>query len=121
MNRLVWLISKIAQFVFGGGTKDSERMKIERGRQAEGATREYRSGNFDDDYRAATMILKARMDKRFPDNYYARLEIGPSGPRDHGEDRAAAIDTMSAAVASALRRGATVQQAIAAGAASIGL
>jgi hypothetical protein len=121
MNWLFWLISKIAQFVFGRSSKAPERAETDSGRQPEFVISKHGSGNFDDDYRAAIMILKTRMVGRFPDNYYAKPEVGPSGPRDHGEDRAAAIDTMSAAVASALRKGATVQQAIAAGAASIGI
>jgi hypothetical protein len=63
----------------------------------------------------------SRIDKKFPDNYYARLRSDTSTSYDHGEDRARAVDTMSTAIALALRDGATVQQAAEAGAASVGI
>jgi hypothetical protein len=77
--------------------------------------------NFEDDYHAATIMLKARMDKSFPDNYHARLSSGENSPYDYGEDRALGVDTTSTAIAMALRDGATVRQAAEAGAASVGI
>jgi hypothetical protein len=61
------------------------------------------------------------MDRRFPDNYRAKLGTDGSGTYDHGQDRAAAVDTMSSGIATALRNGATVRQAAEAGAAGAGI
>ncbi|MBP1180969.1 hypothetical protein [Methylobacterium sp. PvR107] len=122
MNSLMWLLSKIVQFLFGsGGKRRSTSMGKEDeagGFESQTATR---SRNFDDDYRAATKILKMRMDARFPDNFHARMGSETNSMRDFGDERAGAIDTASAAIAAALRNGATVKQAADAGAASVGL
>ena len=80
-----------------------------------------KSRNFESDYNAATKLLKERMNKNFPDNYYARLKSGENNAYDYGEKRAGAVDTASSAIAMALRNGATVQEAAAAGAASVGI
>jgi len=80
-----------------------------------------KSRNFDDDYNAATNMLKRKMDLKFPDNYSGRSNSEAGKGYRHGEDRASAIDTMSAAIAAALRNGATVKQAAEAGAASVGI
>lgn len=61
------------------------------------------------------------MDRKFPDNYHARLSSEENSPYDHGQDRALAVDAMSIAIAMALRNGATVRQAAEAGAASVGI
>jgi hypothetical protein len=122
MHTIFWLISRIVQFFVGG--RDQRRSRPTAEEKEAGADEgeiASRSRNFDDDYRAATLLLKARMDKKFPDNYHARLSGGANSTYDHGEDRAAAIDTMSAAIAMALRNGATVKQAADAGAASVGI
>ena len=76
---------------------------------------------FEADYHSATQLLRDRMNKRYPDNYHARLSSGTNAPYDYGEQRAAAVDTASTAIAMALRNGASVQEAANAGAASVGI
>ncbi|MDP4004152.1 hypothetical protein [Methylobacterium sp. NEAU K] len=118
----MFLISRFVQFFAGGGENASRTSDdIERREESTGENRFVEARSFDENYRDATGILKARMDKRFPDNYRARLGTDGSGTYDHGQDRAAAIDTMSTAIATALRKGATVPQAAAVGAASVGI
>lgn len=122
MNILIMLISRFIQFFSGGGDKRrsvSENMEQEK--EALGGNRFVTARNFDNDYREATELLKARMDRRFPDNYRARLGTDGLGIYDHSRDRAAAVDTMSTAIAKALREGATVRQAAEAGAAGVGV
>ncbi|KAA0122232.1 hypothetical protein CIW48_19775 [Methylobacterium sp. P1-11] len=122
MNALILLIARFIQFVAGGSDKRrSASENMEQEKEALGGNRFVRARNFDDDYREATDILKARMDRRFPDNYRARLGTNESGTYDHGQDRAAAVDTMSSEIATALRNGATVRQAAEAGATSAGI
>ncbi|WP_267427038.1 hypothetical protein [Methylobacterium sp. GC_Met_2] len=122
MNPLVWLLSKIVQFFSVGGDRRRSRSMAEKGEAGVYKVETGgRSRNFDADYRAATELLKMRMDQHFPDNYHARLSGGTNGTHDHGEDRAAAVDTASTAISTALRKGATVQQAAEAGAASVGI
>ena len=122
MNIISWLISRIAQFFFGGG---AERRSASMAKKKEAGVyvgeTATKARNFEEDYRAATNMLKIRMDKSFPDNYHARLSSGTNSPYDHGEDRALAVDTTSTAIAMALRSGATVRQASEAGAASVGI
>lgn len=122
MNSLMWLLSKIVQFLFGsGGRRRSTSMGKKNAAGAyEGQTAQ-RSRNFDDDYRAATEILKMRMDAHFPDNFHARMGSEANSMRDFGDERAGAIDTASSTIAAALRRGSTVKQAAEAGAASVGI
>ncbi|TXM99693.1 hypothetical protein FV242_24625 [Methylobacterium sp. WL64] len=79
------------------------------------------SVDFDGDYRSATAMLRERMSERFPDNFYARVGSEMNSARDYGDERASAVDTASAAIAAALRKGATVKQAAEAGAASVGI
>lgn len=67
------------------------------------------------------LILNQRINTKFPDNYQAGLNPDRDYGRNYGDDRAAAIDTASATVAAALRKGATVKQASEAGATSIGI
>jgi hypothetical protein len=122
MNALIMLIARFIQFFAGGGDKQkstSENMSQEK--EALGDSRFVRAMNFDDDYRQATELLKTRMDRRFPDNYRAKLGTDGSGTYDHGQDRAAAVDTMSSEIATAPRNGATVRQAAEAGAAGAGI
>ncbi|MGH1588008.1 hypothetical protein ACRBEV_06210 [Methylobacterium phyllosphaerae] len=121
MNSPMWLLSRIVRFLFGGG----QRRSASTGKENEAGAHEGQTAtkirNFDDDYRAATNILKMRLSNRFPDNYYARVGSDMNSTRDFGDERAEAIDTASAAIAEALRRGATVKQAADAGAASVGV
>ena len=122
MNTLILLISRFIQLFAGGGDNAKQTSKIVEQQNVDlGENRFIKARNFDADYREATNTLKTRMNTRFPDNYRARLGTDGSGTYDHGQDRAAAIDTMSTAIATALRRGATVPQAAAAGAASVGI
>ncbi|KQS53803.1 hypothetical protein ASG32_31765 [Methylobacterium sp. Leaf361] len=122
MNALILLISRFIQFFSDGGDKRrSTSENVEQENSSLGESRFIRARNFDDDYREATELLKTRMDRRFPDNYRARLGTDGSGTYDHGQDRAAAVDTMSSEIATALRNGATVRQAAEAGAASAGI
>lgn len=77
--------------------------------------------DFNGDYQSASDILRDRIYRSFPDNYQARVGSNANSRRDFSDERAAAIDTASAAIAAALRKGATVKQAAAAGAASVGI
>lgn len=77
--------------------------------------------SFDQDYRDATILLRDRLDDKYPDGQYARLRSESNTPYDNGESRIEAVDRMSAAIASALRKGASVRQAAEAGAAVIGI
>jgi len=122
MNAISWLISRIFQFIFGKGTRKRSSSMPRVREVGAGEDRSVdKSRNFDADYRAAVMILKDRMGNSFPDNYHARLNIGTNSTRDFGDERAEAIDTASAAIAAALRKGASIKQAAEAGAASVGL
>ncbi|MGH1587630.1 hypothetical protein ACRBEV_03830 [Methylobacterium phyllosphaerae] len=117
-----WLIAKIHALLVGQ-TQARRARAMAKDREAGTFEGEHsgRARNFEDDYNAATRMLKLRIDKRFPDSYYARLSSGNNSSYDYGQDRALAIDTMSTAIAMALRGGASVEQAAAAGAASVGL
>src|ERR1700712_1973348 len=108
MNTVVWLLSRIVRFFSGGGDQRRSRSmaKDKEAGTYEGQTAT-KARNFEADYRAATKLLKMRMDKSFPDNYHARLSPGANSTYDHGKDRASAVDTMSTAIAMALRQGAT--------------
>jgi hypothetical protein len=122
MNVLSWLMAKVSEFLRGTMKKRRGRL-VEKSREAGTYEGDSLSAarKFEEDYKAATRLLKKRMDSRFPDNYHARPSAGSENTYDHGEERAAAIDTMSAAIATALRNGATVKQAAAAGAASVSI
>jgi hypothetical protein len=117
-----WLISKIMQFFLGSA---HQRRAGVSAKEKEAGTFETDTSrgarNFEQDYNAAAKLLRARMDERYPNGHYARLRSNENSPYDHGEDRALAVDTMSTAIAMALRKGATVQQAAEAGAASVGI
>lgn len=76
---------------------------------------------FEEDYKAAAVLLKRRLNESYPDNFHARLGNRSNDARDHGSERAQAVDTASAAIALALRNGATVWEAAEAGAASVGI
>lgn len=117
-----WLISKTIQFFLGSA---HERRSDAMAKSKEDGTFEGASASkdrdFEESYAAAVRLLRTRIDQEFPDAYYARLSSGRNSSYDYGQDRALAIDTMSIAIAMALRNGATVQQAASAGAASIGI
>ncbi|MGH1571938.1 hypothetical protein ACRAWG_16120 [Methylobacterium sp. P31] len=117
-----WLIGKITGFLVN---QTQARRASLMAKKREAGTSEghfsIKAKNFEEDYNAATRLLKLRIDKRFPDSYYARLSSGSNSSYDYGQDRALAIDTMSTAIAVALRGGASVEQAAAAGADSVGI
>jgi hypothetical protein len=117
-----WLISKTIQFFLGSAQErksDAIAKRKENG-AFEGASAS-KDRKFEENYAAAARLLRTRIDQEFPDTYYARLSSGRNSSYDYGQDRALAIDTMSIAIAMALRNGASVQQAATAGAASIGI
>jgi hypothetical protein len=87
---------------------------------SEGATSNARR-DFTADYNAAVQVIKPKIDVSFPDNYQANFKRNRSTVSDYSSDRAEAIDTSSAAIAAALRTGATVRQAAEAGAMSVGI
>ncbi|UIN38492.1 hypothetical protein [Methylobacterium oryzae] len=122
MNIISRLISKIIQFFLGSEyeRRSSAMAKDKESGVYVGETAT-KARNFEDDYHAATTMLKMRMDRSFPDNFHARLGSGKNSPYDYGEDRAIAVDITSTAIAMALRNGATVRQAAEAGAASVGI
>ena len=122
MNIISWLISRIIQFFLGRGEerKNSSVSMRNKAGATDGQT-VAKTANFDADYRNATKILKSRMDACFPDNFHARVGSETNSVRDYGDERASAIDTASATIASALRKGATAKQAADAGAASVGI
>lgn len=122
MPVLSWLISKVTQFF--PGRAPTRKAALRAKERETGAFNSISSGmaeSFEKDYNAAAKLLKDRMDKKFPNGHYAKLRSGVNTPYDHGEDRALAIDTMSTAIAMALRNGASVRQAAEAGAASVGI
>jgi hypothetical protein len=122
MNIISWLISLITHFFLGSGDeRKSTAMAHEKESGVYVGETAANSRSFENDYYAATNMLKIRMDKVFPDNFHARLSSGKNSPYDHEEDRALAVDTTSTAIALALRGGATVRQAAEAGAASVGI
>ncbi|WP_342108762.1 hypothetical protein [Methylobacterium sp. SI9] len=122
MSFIRWLISKTIQTFLGSAYERRSRAVA---KEREDGTFEGASAtqarNFEDRYAAAVRLLRTRIDQEFPDAYYARLSSGRNSSYDYGQDRALAVDTMSIAIAMALRNGATVQQAANAGAASIGI
>ncbi|MCJ2137285.1 hypothetical protein MKK69_25110 [Methylobacterium sp. J-026] len=122
MNAIGWLLTKLIELITGKdrGQKSSGMPRVREVGAHEDRAAD-KSRNFDADYRAATNMLKTRMGNSFPDNYHARPSPGANSMRDFGDERAEAIDTASAAIAAALRKGATVKQAAEAGAASVGI
>lgn len=122
MNVLKWLLATVSRRLFGSRNEHGIGGTMRRKNSADHIdTASDHPRNFDEDYRSATYMLRLRMDKRFPDNYHARLSSGENSTYDHGQDRALAIDVASTAIAVALRNGATVRQAAEAGAASVGI
>lgn len=116
-DRLKAILLAFLRTPASGGEKQEKTIDQEEGSFDGRALRKGQS--FDADYHAATQIVKLRMNNRYPDNYYARASSGADQDYSHGEERA--VDAASAAIALALRNGATVKEAADAGAASIGL
>ncbi|MCJ2138397.1 hypothetical protein MKK69_30815 [Methylobacterium sp. J-026] len=122
MRLLEWLLSAVVQ-LFGSGRNRSSGDTIAAEKEAGTFEGEYasRARDFESDYNAAVKLLKNRLDKRYPSGHYGRLRAGENNPYNYGEERAEAVDTMSIAIAMALRDGATVKEAAEAGAASVGI
>ena len=122
MSVIRWLLARTIQFFLGSA---HERKSDGIAKEKEEGTFEGASApkarTFEDNYAAAARLLRTRIDRRFPDAYYARLSPGRNSAYDYGQDRALAIDTISVAIAMALRNGATIQQAAEAGAKSVGI
>ncbi|QGY04790.1 hypothetical protein MMSR116_24940 [Methylobacterium mesophilicum SR1.6/6] len=122
MSFVTWLVSKTIAFLLGNAQERKADI-IAAKKEAGDFNGEFffRARNFETDYNAAVRMLRDRIDRKFPSGHYGRLRAGENSPYDHGEDRAHAVDTMSTAIAMALRDGATVKQAAEAGAASVGI
>lgn len=121
MQFISWLLSKMMQIIFGRHERGADSVAAEKEAGVFEGEYSSRARNFESDYNAAVKLLRDRLDTRYPSGHYGRLRSGGNSPYDHGEDRATAVDTMSTAIAMALRNGATVQQAAEAGAASVGI
>ncbi len=122
MSFLTLLKAKLNWLLSGTGAEQSSRKMadaVENG--ASPGRGAYPGRGFEQNYNAASALLKERMNKNYPDSYHARLGSQGNNAYDHGEERAYAIDMVSAAIAQALRNGATVREAAEAGAASVGI
>ena len=122
MNSIRWFIAALSE-LFLGNERDQggKKAAIEKEAGAFEGTATERSKDFDNKYNIATQMLKNKMHARFPDNFYAKPESGKENMHNYSEARASAVDKSSAAIAIALRNGDNVQQAAAAGAASVGI
>lgn len=122
MNTLKRLISKIAEFMSARPASGENRQSLVSWEHSGSADTSGRTPkDFTGDYRTATDMLRERINRRFPDNFYARVGSNANTTRDFGDERAGAIDMSSAAISAALRNGATARQAADAGAASVGI
>ncbi|MCJ2012212.1 hypothetical protein [Methylobacterium sp. J-076] len=122
MNGIKRFFSKLASFMSARHESQASHQSIDLRNSSGSDTKAVQAArDFDGDYRSATAMLKERMRERFPDNFHARVGANANSSRDFGDERASAIDTASAAIASALRKGATARQAADAGAASVGI
>ncbi|AWN43152.1 hypothetical protein DK389_24985 [Methylobacterium durans] len=122
MTAFSYLMANLKWLIFGAQADRKGRRladNAERG-QSSGPMVYYRR-NFEEDYNAASAMLKGRMNARYPDSYHARLGGGGNNSYNYGDKRSQAVDTASTAIAHALRAGATAHQAAEAGAASIGI
>ncbi|MDR7040468.1 hypothetical protein J2X36_005251 [Methylobacterium sp. BE186] len=122
MTAFAYLMLKLKWLIFGSQADRKGRAmadNAERG-QSSGPMVYYRR-NFEEDYNAASAMLRGRMNARYPDSYHARLGGGGNNAYDYGDKRSHAVDTASTAIAQALRGGATVYEAAEAGAASVGI
>ncbi|WCS24473.1 hypothetical protein LOK46_25615 [Methylobacterium sp. NMS14P] len=116
------VIAKAFDFIVGGAsTRHVDLLPTEDEAEIRRKDTLRRTRNFDHDYTAAVRRLRDRLDRKFPDGQYAHRRMRLSVTQDHAEDRAQAVDTMSAVIAMALRNGATVDEAAEAGAASVGI
>ncbi|XYD07438.1 hypothetical protein R1A27_20235 [Methylobacterium sp. NMS12] len=122
MSFVIRLIAKAIEFICGGANGHPGNLFAADEQTSAPVDHTRRCDrDFDADYISTLRLLRDRIDRKFPDGHYAKLRAGMSSPHDRGEDRAQAVNTMSTAVAMALRDGATVQQAADIGAASIGI
>jgi hypothetical protein len=122
MNSIKRLFSQFAEFMSARpGPAESDHLFASGDSPGQSSKASKPPKDFTGDYRTATDMLRERINRRFPDNFYARVGTNANTTRDFGDERASAIDTSSAAIAAALRSGATAKQAADAGAASVGI
>ncbi|MCJ2125088.1 hypothetical protein [Methylobacterium sp. J-077] len=122
MNSIKRLFSQFASFMSARPSQAENHQLLTSGNgRGPGAKASKTPKDFTGDYRMATDMLRERINRRFPDNFYARVGANANTTRDFGDERAGAIDTSSAAIAAALRDGATAKQAADAGATSVGI
>jgi hypothetical protein len=122
MGPIAWVKAKLEELLAARRTVERNQKSA---RAKEDGTFEdkdtFRSKDFDKDYDAARRMLKARLDSKYPDKYHAMLRTGFDPLRDYAAERIDAVDKMSAAIADALREGASVKEAADRAARTIGL
>ncbi|SFM97939.1 hypothetical protein [Methylobacterium pseudosasicola] len=122
MNSIKRLVSQFAEFMSARpAAGENHQLHASTDDTGAGARSGKTPKDFTGDYRTATDMLRDRINKRFPDNFHARVGSNANSMRDFGDERAGAIDMSSAAIAAALRDGASAKQAADAGAASVGI
>ncbi|MCJ2099197.1 hypothetical protein [Methylobacterium sp. E-046] len=122
MNNVKRLFSKISEFMSARPALGENNQLFASGEHPNSTGKAGKTPkDFTGDYRSASDMLRERINKHFPDNFHARVGSNANTTRDFGDERAGAIDISSAAIAAALRNGATVRQAADAGAASVGI
>ncbi len=122
MSLLTYLKARLRWFA-SGSQADQDSYKLarvaERGKSKSRDT--YCRAHFERDYNTACALLEQRMNAKFPDSFHDRLGTGPNNAYAHGEKRSHTVDDASIAIAKALRKGATIEEAAEAGAAKIGI
>ncbi|MCJ2057094.1 hypothetical protein MKL09_11065 [Methylobacterium sp. J-048] len=122
MNTIKKLISNFAEFMSARpGRAENHQLLASEDERGSGARATKTPKDFSGDYRIATDMLRDRINRRFPDNFHARVGSNANSMHDFGDERAGAIDMSSSVIAAALRDGATARQAADAGAASVGI
>ncbi|MCJ2115724.1 hypothetical protein MKK65_03800 [Methylobacterium sp. J-001] len=122
MNVVKRLLLQIVDFMSARpGQAENYQLRASADNSGPGARASKTPKDFSGDYRTATDMLRDRINRRFPDNFHARVGSNANSMQDFGDERAGAIDMSSSAIAAALRDGATARQAADAGAASVGI
>jgi hypothetical protein len=122
MNTIKKLISNFAKFMSARpGQAENHQLLASEDARGSSARAAKTPKDFSGDYRLAMDMLRDRINRRFPDNFHARVGSNANSMQDFGDERAGAIDMSSSAIAAALRDGATARQAADAGAASVGI
>lgn len=117
-----WLRQKLTK-IHSQWIADKENEKkiqqVEQGVYRDAKT--FLNSKFSDDFAISSNLIRVKMNERFPDNYHARLLPGYNPKHDYSTARSEAIDTSSAAIATSLRNGSGVEDAVISGSKSIGL